>query len=554
MNISNNGARNNAMTSNAVTSNAMGKAPVPQVFLLATLLIAGLVAACGGGNPPPIPPPSGLFSIASVNGTYAFSMAGEDSSGDPIFRIGSFQADGAGNISAAIEDVNDAGTVEAFQFLPAPASTYNMSSNGKGSVILAHNDPVTPGVVDQFQFTLVLTSTSGGLMIETDGSSTMSGTFKLQNISTNFAQSYAFDASGVDISLNVGAPESIVGAFTTNGNAITGGTLDDNDGAAPSGPQPISPGTIVFDPTFGAQFGRGQFQLNSNIGGALFNLTFEFYVIDGSHIQFVETDAEKATIGTATAQSNVPANVGQFPGSFVLAVSGAANTGALTRVGRYTTDNSGNVSNVALDQNIGTNGATVFPGSNSSISAFTYTIDGSGDGRGTLSLTDKNTGDVISYVFYLSSASQGFIQDESGNVVADGTLNAQTANGLSASTIAGSYAFNWSGTNFRGAAGNEEDFAGAFTIPSGGGTLMNGAVDYVQFGTALQLDQSFTGKIAIAGDGTGGGSGANTMQIVTSNATPATANFHVYAISNTSFIIVGVDNSRVVLGPMIAQQ
>jgi hypothetical protein len=553
MNTLMNGAQKNAMRD--AMRNTKGKTSIAQVFLLATLLVAGLTAACGGGNPPPIPPPNGLFSNASLMGTYAFTMSGQDTSFNPIFRIGSFQADGQGNISAAIEDVNDAGVIEAFQFLPAPASVYTIGSNGKGSVILEHTDPVTPGAVDAFQFTLVLTSTSGGVMIETDGSSTMSGTFQLQNITPNFALSYAFETSGVDLALNVGAPESIIGAFTTNGSSITGGTLDDNDGAAPSGPQGISPGTITQDPSFFTQFGRGQFQLNTNIGGTIFNLTFEFYVIDGTHLQFIETDAVKATSGTATAQSNVPINVSQFPGSFILAESGAANTGALTRVGRYTADSNGAISNVALDQNIGTNGATVFPASNSAVSAFTYTIDPTGDGRGTLTLTDKNTGDVFSFVFYLASGSQGFIQDTSGNIVADGSLNAQTASNLSAATLAGSYAFNWTGTNSDMGGGSEEDFAGAFTLPSSGGGLMNGAVDFVQFGAANpQLNQSFTGKFVLGGDGTGGGSAGNVLQIVTSNSDPATVNFRVYAISNTSFIIVCVDKNRVALGPLTQQQ
>ena len=525
------------------------------LFLLTPLVVVGCTAACGGGNPAPIVPPTGLFSTASLNGTYAFSLSGEDSAGSSIFRIGSFQADGQGNISAAIEDVNDSGTIEAFQFLPAPASLYTMASNGKGSVLLAHNDPVTAGLVDQFQFTLAMTSTSGGVMIETDGSSTMSGTFTLQNITSNFAASYAFDTSGLDIDINAGSPESIVGAFTTNGsNSILGGTLDDNDGALLSGPVGISPGFLTTDPTFFTQFGRGEFQVNTNVGGNLLALTFEFYVIDGSHIQFVETDGFNATVGSAIAQSNVPANVSQFPGSFVLAVGGAADTGALTRVGRYTTDASGNVSAVALDQNIGTEGPTVFPASTSAVSAFTYTIDPSADGRGTLTLTDKNSGDVFSYVFYLASPTQGFIQDDSGDVVAAGTLCAQTATNISASSLAGSYAFNWTGTNNQ-IADAEEDFAGVFTFPSGGGALTNGDVDYLQFGFANpQLNQSFTGALTINGSGTGGGAAGNTLQITTSNANPSKADFRVYAISNTSFIIVGVDSGREILGPLTLQQ
>jgi hypothetical protein len=545
-----------ATLKNSSMNRATRMTPIPQVFFLALLLVAGFTAACGGGNPAPIPPPNGLFSLASVNGTYAFSLSGEDTNGNPIFRIGSFQADGAGNISAAIEDVNDAGVVEAFQFLPAPASTYTMSSNGKGSVTLAHNDPNVSGTVDQFQFTLVLASTANGVMIETDGSSTMSGTFHLQSITTNFAQSYAFDTSGLD--LNIGSSESIVGRFTTNGTAITGGTLDDNDDASPSGAQPINPGTITFDPSFGAQFGRGQFQLNATIGGQVFNLTFEFYVIDGSHLQFVETDGMKATVGSAIAQSNVPTNVSQFPGSFVLAVGGGAfnsgNFGPISRVGRFTADGSGNITNVGLDQNF-SGGPTVFPASNSSVSAFTYTIDGSGDGRGTLTLTDKNSGDQFIFVFYLATGTQGFIQDNSNNIVADGSLNAQTATNISASTLAGSYAFNWSGTNSNGGGGNEEDFAGAFTIPSGGGALMNGALDLAELGEGqVFLNVAFNGTIMVSGDGTGGGAQANTLQIVISSPFAQTVNFHVYAISNTNFIIVGTDNGRVVFGPLMTQQ
>ena len=63
-------------------------------------------------TPPPGPGPQGNFSMASLNGTYAFSMSGTDNSifGNPIARIGSFHADGQGNITMAIEDVNDGGS------------------------------------------------------------------------------------------------------------------------------------------------------------------------------------------------------------------------------------------------------------------------------------------------------------------------------------------------------------------------------------------------------------------------------------------------------------
>jgi hypothetical protein len=527
-----------------------------QIVALAALFIAAFAAACGGGTNVTPPPPTGGFSAASLNGTYAFSMTGEDANGFPIFRMGSFQADGNGNITGAVEDVNDAGSISAFAFTPAPTSVYTVGANGKGMLTLVHPDPNVAGVNDTFVFTLTLTSTAGGLMIETDGSSTMSGNFKLQSITTNFAQSYAFDVSGLD--LDIGSSESIIGNFTTNGSSITGGSLDDNDDAAPSGQVVITPGTIAFDPSTGAQFGRGSLSLNATIDAQLFNLTFEFYVIDGSHLQLIETDAMKATVGVATAQSSVPTNVGQISGSFVVATGGGAfnsgNFGPLTRVGRYTADGNGGLTNVTLDQNF-SGGPQAFPTSGGSIAAGAVTIDAAGSGRGTVTFTDSKSGFQFLYIFYLASASQGFIQDNSINSVADGSLTAQTATGLSQSSIAGNYAFNWSGSNANGAGGNEEDFVGVFTLPSSGAALSNGVVDFAELGVGkVFLNIAFNGTFTLNGDGTGGGSSGNTLQIVTQQTVSGKFNFRVYATSPGNFIIVGTDTGRVVIGPLLEQQ
>jgi hypothetical protein len=518
-------------------------------FVLGVLLLAGFAAACGGGSNVTPPPPVGGFSNASLSGTYAFTASGEDSNGGPIFVAGSFQADGAGNISAGIADISDPTSGNSTPvFNAAPASTYTVSANGKGVLTLANAN-------GSFVFTITLTSISGGLLIETDGNATMSGSFKLQNITTNFAQSYAFDVSGLDLAIS--SSESIIGQFNTNGSSITGGSLDDNDDATQSGAVTISPGTIVFDPTTGAQFGRGQLTLSAVLNGNLSNLIFEFYVVDGSHINLVEVDANKSTVGTATAQSNVPINVSQFPGSFVLATGGGAfnsgNLGPLTRVARYAADANGVLSNVALDQNF-SGGPSTFPGSGSSITAGTVTIDGSGSGRGTVVFTDSKSGFQFIYIFYLFSATQGYIQDNSVNTVADGSLNAQSANSLLSSTIQGNYAFNWSGSNANGAGGNEEDFVGVFTQPSTP-AFTGGVVDFAELGAGkIFLGIAFTGTFTINGDGTGGGANANTLQIVTQQAVSGKFNFHVYATSPGNFIIVGVDTGRVVIGPLQLQQ
>src|ERR1700682_4671973 len=177
-----------------------------RVLLVGTVVLGLYAAACGGGNgtftptPTPTPTPQGSYSLASLNGTYAFTMSGTDNvQGLFISRIGSFHADGQGNITMAIEDVNDGGSFSTFNFTAAPASNYTMSSNGRGVLTLSHPDVVNPNVADIFTFSIVFDSTSSGLLIETDGSSTMSGNFRMQNISSAFATAYAFDFTGGDL-------------------------------------------------------------------------------------------------------------------------------------------------------------------------------------------------------------------------------------------------------------------------------------------------------------------------------------------------------------------
>src|ERR1700731_3807696 len=338
----------------------MGAHAGKRVFFPGSLALGLYAAACGGGNstftptPTPTPTPQGSYSLASLNGTYAFSMSGTDNTqGLSISRIGSFHADGQGNITMAIEDVNDGGSFSTFNFTAAPASNYTMSSDGKGVLTLSHPNVVNPSLADNFTFSIALDSTSGGLMIETDGSSTMSGNFRLQTISSTFATAYAFDVSGVDLGNSTSA--SFIGQFTTNGvSGVTGGEMDVNDGASPSGAITLQPGTITLDATNFSNFGRGTLTLTTTLNSQVLNLTYVFYVVDGSHLVLVENDTVAATSGSATAQAAVPTTVAAFPGSFVFAVGGAAISqgvfGGLSRAGRFTADANGNITNLNVDE------------------------------------------------------------------------------------------------------------------------------------------------------------------------------------------------------------
>ena len=528
-----------------------------RVLLYGALLLGTLATACGGYNnnypgpgPNPGPGPQGNFSLASLNGTYAFSMSGTDGNGFSIARIGSFHADGQGNITMAIEDVNVAGSFSTFNFTPVPASKYTMESDGKGELTLSHPNVNNPSVADDFIFSIVLDSSSSGLMIETDGSSTMSGNFHLQNISSTFAPSYAFDIAGLDLGNQVSA--SFIGQFNTNGvGSVTGGVMDLNDGASASGALTLQPGAITPDATNFSNFGRGTMTFSTTLNSQVLSFSYIFYVVDGSHMIFVENDSVAAGVGSAVAQSNVPSNVSAFPGSFVFAVGGGAFNsnifGPAAIAGRFTADANGTVSNIGLDQNDG--GATVFPKAGG-FSNVAYTIDAAGRGRGTLTFTDTTSTQKFQFIFYMASPTQGFIQDNSLDVVADGSLTAQSGT-FTAASLAGQYAINWSGVNL--VNGFEEDFAGVIPVASAASNnITNGVLDYAVLGDGnIFLNVGVDGFLTLQGNGSLGGEQGNAMQLRTSQQT---FNFRAYVINNNTILLVGVDGGHVVIGTMVRQQ
>jgi hypothetical protein len=536
---------------------------IQRLLLGAALAVVSFAAACGGGGrtvtppPPPGPGPTGNYSLASLSGTYAFSMSGTDNSifGNPIERIGSFHADGQGNITMAIEDVNDSGSFSTFNFTAAPASTYTVAADGKGTLTLSHPDANNPSTADVFTFSIALTSTSGGLMVETDGSSTMSGNFKLQNITNTFATAYAFDFSGMD--LGSGDSASFVGQFTTNGvSGVTGGLMDVNDGASASGPLTIQPGTIVPDATNFSNFGRGTLTLTTTVSSQVLNLSYIFYVVDATHMIFVENDSVAAASGSATAQTNAPTTVAAFPGSFVFAVGGGAfstnSFGPLARAGRFTSDANGTLTSVALDEDF-SGGVNTFPKAGG-FSNVSLTIDATGTGRGTLNFTDVTKNQPFVFVFYMASPTQGFIQDNSANIVADGTLTAQSGTFTAAST-AGQYAINWSGVNLVSAF--EEDFVGVLPVSSASSNnISNGVLDFTELGDGkIFTDITANGFLTLQGDGSLGGAQGNALQLTTSSNAPSTTfNFRAYVIDSNTILIIGVDNDRIALGTMVRQQ
>ena len=507
-----------------------------RLIIAYTVLLACFTAACGnGGSIPAGPPPVGGFTLASLKGGYAFSMSGTSvGSGGPIFRIGSFIADGQGGITAGIEDVNNSGTPQAFAFTPAPISNYTMNANGKGTLTLVNS-------TGTLIFSIAMSTPTFGYIVETDGNSTVSGYFQLQALSTTFSPAYAFDLSGLD---TIGSSLSIVGQFTTNtSNGITGGLSDVNDDATLTPKVLIDAASFGLDPNNGngSTFGRG--------GMTITGLSFAFYVVDNSHLLLVENDQKDALVGSATAQTGLPTTTAGLASSFVIAVGGSTGgtgpLGSLTRVGRFTSDGTGNLTNVFLDQDY--NGThTAYP--KMTISSPSITVDPAGTGRGTVQFTDASSNTSFNYVFYLSSARGGFIQDTRTNDIADGSISAQATGPFTPSGLAGKYIVNWSGFNENNQF--EEDFLGQYVLASGTSSNVTGEVDYTEIGSnQIVTGASLAGTLTITGDGSAGGAMANTATMQAGNQS---FNFLAYVIDDNNIVLLGTDK-HVVIGTATRQ-
>jgi hypothetical protein len=519
---------------------------VKPLTLVLVAVAALFAAACGGNSAPSVPPPpAGKFSNASLKGTYAFSMSGSDAGvnfGAFIARVGSFTADGNGGITAAIEDVTDAGSLP--QFVQFTSGSYSIQPNGRGTLTL--NSAAGGGL----QLSIALNSPNAGVMIQIDLNATSSGSFRLQVpaafTQTAIAGSYVFDNSGI-ITSN-GGPSSVVGQITTNGAGnIQGGLFDSNDAGTLLSAQVIpAGGTYQMDPANGSAFGRG----TMTFGG----LSFIFYIVDSTRFKLMEDDGQFATFGDALQQSGTVAiqNSG-FTGDFTFLIGGSSvlgTAGPVARAAAFTADGGGNLSAIVLDDNnAGTHKAIT---GSTTISNAIYAIDtvNAGSGRGTMTFTASSNPNLgtFSFVFYLISPTQVFIQDTSTGVIGDGTMFAQTGP-FTGAGLAGNFVFNWSGIVL-GSSANltfEEDFVGQYALASSG--TISGAVDFVELGSSTQrnpafLNQALTGTLVLSGDGRG----SNDYTVTTGTSPQTTFHYKAYIANPDLILLVGVDDTRTIAG------
>lgn len=497
---------------------------------------AGTITSKGLYTAPAFPPSGGTVTITAVSvadssksasttatisiangslvGNYAFVLTGEDAIGIESIA-GSFVADGKGNLTSGLVDVN---SVSGVQTNLAFTGTYSVGADGRGTAKITD-------AAGTFTFAFVLQSSQHGSMTEFDGKATIAGALDQQD-TTAFSASalkghFVFGFTGRD---SGGSPADAAGLFTADGaGTISSGVEDVNDSGAISASQSFS-GTYSV-----AASGRGTATFVA--GGATANLAF--YVVSANQVDYVGTDAGAAMGGAAYHQTKPTLSNftdSSFSGTFffyfashVLAGPVGGNNGAPAVIGGVFTAGGGNINSGTLDIVAGNRALADDPLTGQ------YTVAANGRATGTLTYT-LPVATAVGVTFYMISPTSAIILTTySGAPVMLGTVTpeaaAQPATSYSNASVKGRYALSLLGAQFATPFSPQTDVGQI--VADGNGNLT--ATEDINVGGTLSANVTSTGTYSATASGRG-------------SASLGASNFIIYVVSPTQLFFI--DNSN----------
>ncbi len=492
------------------------------VLLLAISTLSLLISCGGSSSPTPVAPPSGGYSPTNFSGTYVISIEGADANfnadTESFFAIvGTIAADGNGNITGGVVDINDPdlGAPGIFLAQNVSASTYTVGPDGRGTGTL-----VTP--VGTFSLDFALTSNGHGLITRFDQNGSGSGTLDLQQSTSQSAlTAVTFSLSGTDATSEFLVDS--VGAFTLNSSGIiTGGNQDFNENGSSAGLADLNlGGSLVL--TSGTA-GTAVLSTASGFG----TMGFDVWVIDSTHMKLIETDTNAVLAGDAYTQpsTSIPSGVLAFT------MSGGDSSGTALAVGGLAQSaGGGTITSGIEDYNDGGVANTVpnFTGSCTTVSSF---------GRCQLALTGFSNGVAQAFTFaaYPSSGGIQLLEVDSLGIL-QGSAYVQSATSFAASE---GYGLNLSGDN-----GAEVDDIAEFTADSvtASPNMSPGIMDENDLGTPNK-PETFTGVYTPDSDSDGRGS----ISVPSLQYGIGQLNAEYYVVDGSTMIFIEVDGGQVAVG------
>jgi len=449
--------------------------------LLLGVILGCMVFTLACGSNGSFVPVKGPFSTASLNGSYTYILEGIDISGNPFTEGGVFSADGNGNITSGTDDFNQTNSQGDPLASHPTKGTYQIIPDGSGTISFTLTDISSNNT---FQFAINMVNSSQFYLAENDAFANGAGIGDKQDaaaITTTPSGSFAFR----------------VHAYSTpNGSVGTVGQLVSTNGTVTGSADILRNGTmnaVTLNGSFQApdSTGRGILTYVDNVS----NISYEYYIINASTIRLLGFDANVLALGRAEQQSGGPFNAGSLSGSYAFGTVGnlSANDGGLTRtVGQFTAG-SGSISAGAYDAVI--NGNVVANNPLQSPAAGSYIVSGTGETQLTL---NPSGGVPVQEILWLVSPSRAFVLVNDSTKVEDGTLDLQSTNSFTNSTLSGQYGLVMEGIT----TNNYLTRVGTF-IPDGNGNVtLNELVNaFTPSGGASFNSPSLTGTYTVGSNG-----------------------------------------------------
>jgi len=475
-----------------------------------------------------------VASASSLSGQYAFYVSGFDAAGNFYCAAGSVTLDGAGNVTAGEEDLNNSSYAAAVVG-DALTGTYTVGNDGQGTMVL---NATTGGVADPLvgvagvqTLALTVVNNNHAIVSEFDAAATSGGSLDLQSaaaITGGFVGNFAMAAHGY----LSGSPWAFGGILNSTGTSSTGTADQDIAGTPTTG---IVTGGAVTAPDAS---GRGTFVLGT--------LNFSYYIVGAEAVRFVETDIADVTGGSAFGQgSAAPAfSAASVSGPFVIDEpwpSTASAGGPVSLAGQFHADGTSAITGV-VDYN---EAGVVPPGPGPDTLAANYAVPASGYGSITSGVV-SNDADFTTWGLYLTDSALNLVDPNNpsgggGALIVELDANDLGAGFLVPQTATAGTSVN-NGVDFV-AFNNGDDFINSVgQVVAASGTITGTAsVNDLNPGTPSQAE---TTGVTLAGPLTADASNAGryTLPLTVGGAATPT-NLVVYFASAGLAVIVDVDST-----------
>lgn len=381
--------------------------------LAMSLTINTLAAACGGSG-----------SEAMLAGQYAFSLSGYNSSGY-LAVVGSFTADGAGDITGGEADTNGAlGTQTAS--INTSASSYVVGANNLGCAAIMTSFGV---YVTRFALGSVSAGVATkGRIIEWDNP-TANAFIAAGEIAQQTASSFSGGVSGSFALHNSGWSTMVsgrvacAGVMTAGGGSLSNIEEDCNNSGTVTN---ASSGTGTISGSFDSS-GRGIASLT--VGGN--TSMFTVYMVSSSNLLMVNSDANLALSGAASLQNTPMGGFTQasLSGASTFYLKGLSGTGGgKVQIGIEAADGIGTLATTTF-----LNAAGFWERPFPTLATCTYTV--ASNGRASLSGAACASSPPI---IYLTNLNAGLVLATDIGA-SDGPLTAQVAGPITDATLSGTF-------------------------------------------------------------------------------------------------------------------